>query len=292
MKKILSFIALVGLLIPTIASAYTVQSGDTLWRIAKSHNTTISQLVEDNGIKNPNLIYPGQELIMGGVLGATTKIKLTDTNAVTPAATSTPTANMIPIANASGTIDNYLTQTLYANTYSNAYPFTFWDTVTTGTAISLYYGYGATTSVISANSQNQAANICASDKTWWQSFTPITQTGVVSSSIHLLAYGAGWGAHTFYVVGEILEGEGASGKVLATGTSTVANAAGFSAPIVVTYTPTIYPLTKNKLYTIKYTFYSTGGWDECNSNYFRAYYNDSSSYAGGRSKTGDNTDSI
>lgn len=39
------------------------------------------------------------------ILGGTTKIKLTDTNAVTPAATSTPTASMIPIASSTGKLD-------------------------------------------------------------------------------------------------------------------------------------------------------------------------------------------
>lgn len=39
---------------------YTVKSGDTLWGISKKYNTTVQHLVELNGIKNPNLIYPGQ----------------------------------------------------------------------------------------------------------------------------------------------------------------------------------------------------------------------------------------
>lgn len=41
---------------------YTVQSGDTLWSIASKFNTTISQIAKDNGIENPNLIYPGTVL--------------------------------------------------------------------------------------------------------------------------------------------------------------------------------------------------------------------------------------
>lgn len=43
---------------------YTVQSGDTLWEIAKKYNTTVEKLARDNGIKNPNLIYPGQKLVI------------------------------------------------------------------------------------------------------------------------------------------------------------------------------------------------------------------------------------
>jgi nucleoid-associated protein YgaU len=41
---------------------YTVQSGDTLSGIAKRFGTTVDSLVKKNGIKNPNLIYPGQVL--------------------------------------------------------------------------------------------------------------------------------------------------------------------------------------------------------------------------------------
>lgn len=41
---------------------YTVKSGDTLSGIAKKYNTTVSNLVSLNNIKNANLIYPNQKL--------------------------------------------------------------------------------------------------------------------------------------------------------------------------------------------------------------------------------------
>lgn len=41
---------------------YTVVRGDNLSKIAAKFGTTVSQLVEWNNIKNPNLIYPGQVL--------------------------------------------------------------------------------------------------------------------------------------------------------------------------------------------------------------------------------------
>ena len=41
---------------------YTVVSGDTLSGIAKKYGTTYQKIASDNGIKNPNLIYPGQKL--------------------------------------------------------------------------------------------------------------------------------------------------------------------------------------------------------------------------------------
>lgn len=43
---------------------YTVQSGDTLWEIAQLYGTTVTQLVRLNSIQNPNLIYPGQILLL------------------------------------------------------------------------------------------------------------------------------------------------------------------------------------------------------------------------------------
>ena len=44
---------------------YTVKRGDNLTRIAVMYNTTISQIVAWNKLKNPNLIYVGQKLIVG-----------------------------------------------------------------------------------------------------------------------------------------------------------------------------------------------------------------------------------
>ena len=41
---------------------YVVQKGDTLWAIAIKYGTTVSSIVNLNSIKNPNLIYAGQNL--------------------------------------------------------------------------------------------------------------------------------------------------------------------------------------------------------------------------------------
>ena len=41
---------------------YIVQRGDTLSKIALRYKTTVSRLVQINGIRNPNLIYTGQIL--------------------------------------------------------------------------------------------------------------------------------------------------------------------------------------------------------------------------------------
>ena len=47
----------------TQTRTYIVKKGDTLWGIAKRYGVTLSALIAANPqIKNPNLIYPGNEV--------------------------------------------------------------------------------------------------------------------------------------------------------------------------------------------------------------------------------------
>ena len=43
---------------------YVVKSGDTLSGIASMYGTSYQKIAADNGIANPNLIHPGQVLII------------------------------------------------------------------------------------------------------------------------------------------------------------------------------------------------------------------------------------
>ena len=45
-------------------TVYVVKRGDTLSQIAVNYNTTVNSLVNLNNIKNPNLIFPGQKIII------------------------------------------------------------------------------------------------------------------------------------------------------------------------------------------------------------------------------------
>lgn len=45
---------------------YTIKRGDTLWRIANRYGTTVQNIVNWNRIQNPNLIYPGQRIVIYG----------------------------------------------------------------------------------------------------------------------------------------------------------------------------------------------------------------------------------
>jgi len=46
---------------------HTVQSGETLFRIATSYGLTVNDLARANSISDPTLIYPGQQLIIPGI---------------------------------------------------------------------------------------------------------------------------------------------------------------------------------------------------------------------------------
>lgn len=47
----------------SVSGTYTVKKGDTLWGIAKKYGVTLLALIQANPqIKNPNLIYPGDEV--------------------------------------------------------------------------------------------------------------------------------------------------------------------------------------------------------------------------------------
>lgn len=66
MRKTIYFILgfLIGIsFISAPAMAYTVVSGDSLWKIAQKSNLSLSELINLNPqIANPSLIYPGQEV--------------------------------------------------------------------------------------------------------------------------------------------------------------------------------------------------------------------------------------
>ncbi len=50
--------------IPPLTKIYIVQPGDTLSSIAKKHNTSLPVLIALNKLPNPNLIYPGQQILV------------------------------------------------------------------------------------------------------------------------------------------------------------------------------------------------------------------------------------
>lgn len=65
---------------------YTVQAGDTLYKIARRFGTTASILATVNHLADPNRIMPGQQLTIAGETGETTDAS----TATAPVATATP----------------------------------------------------------------------------------------------------------------------------------------------------------------------------------------------------------
>ena len=74
---------LLGLNVVLADFSYTVQPGDTLSKLSRQYNTTVSALINANQIANPNLIFVGQTLRIPEGSGA-------------PAPTNSPPVNPPP----------------------------------------------------------------------------------------------------------------------------------------------------------------------------------------------------
>lgn len=72
MKKRISIFAVLFMLITSTVFAqsgtYTVQSGDSMWKIASRYQIGVSEIIQANPqIKNPNMIYPGQKVYIPNI---------------------------------------------------------------------------------------------------------------------------------------------------------------------------------------------------------------------------------
>lgn len=61
---------------------YTIKRGDTLWRISRRYGVSVQNIVSWNNIQNPNLIYPGQRLILYGNYTSTNNSSNSNNNTV------------------------------------------------------------------------------------------------------------------------------------------------------------------------------------------------------------------
>ena len=74
-------------------ATYTVKKGDTLSAIAKQHGTTYQEIAKANNIADPNKIYVGQTLNIGGT---TTQPNTSDGSSAATAETKAPTFEYKP----------------------------------------------------------------------------------------------------------------------------------------------------------------------------------------------------
>ena len=55
-------------LLPSAEESYIVQPGDSIWTIAINFNLDSEQLIKNNNLKEPYMIYPNQELFLYGTI--------------------------------------------------------------------------------------------------------------------------------------------------------------------------------------------------------------------------------
>ncbi|MCW6663516.1 LysM peptidoglycan-binding domain-containing protein, partial [Aerococcaceae bacterium NML190073] len=103
---------------PSATGTYTVQAGDSYWRIANRHGISIQELQRLNGT-NDYFLYPGQVIKVSGTVSAPVVENIAPevaTSVETPAPTTTPASEQAaPIPAATGS--TYIAQagdTLYA----------------------------------------------------------------------------------------------------------------------------------------------------------------------------------
>ena len=91
-------------------ATYTVKKGDTLSAIAKKYGTTYQEIAKNNGISNPNLIYAGQTLNIGGNTSTEKKDNTNKNNNSNKSTAATP-ANATANISING-VDSSLTDTM------------------------------------------------------------------------------------------------------------------------------------------------------------------------------------
>ena len=55
-------------LLPSAEESYIVQPGDSIWSIARNFNLDSKQLIKNNNLKEPYIIYPNQELFLSSII--------------------------------------------------------------------------------------------------------------------------------------------------------------------------------------------------------------------------------
>lgn len=94
-------------------TVYTVQSGDTIAKIANSFGVSISQLTQWNSLANSNVIYVNQKLVVASTSAATTT-STTKTSTANASSTNTTASNTTATTSSSSTATTSADSTLNA----------------------------------------------------------------------------------------------------------------------------------------------------------------------------------
>lgn len=71
--------SVLALTVALFSVEYTVKRGDTLSEIARDHNVSLSDVIELNEFSNPDLIHPGETILIPGVDGSVEQVHVVDT---------------------------------------------------------------------------------------------------------------------------------------------------------------------------------------------------------------------
>lgn len=104
---------------PSPGGTYTVQPGDTLWRIASDFNVSTASLAEANGLADPGLIYVGQRLTIPGASPNSGESASPPPAASPPPSSSTP-ARPAPYAGPNSILANKRVVSYYGNPNTGA----------------------------------------------------------------------------------------------------------------------------------------------------------------------------
>jgi LysM repeat protein len=70
--------SVLALTVALFSLEYTVKRGDTLSEIARDHNVSLSDVIELNELSNPDLIHPGETILIPGVDGSVEQVHVVD----------------------------------------------------------------------------------------------------------------------------------------------------------------------------------------------------------------------
>lgn len=70
--------SVLALTVALFSLEYTVKRGDTLSEIARDHNVSLSDVIELNELSNPDLIHPGETILIPGVDGSVEQVHIVD----------------------------------------------------------------------------------------------------------------------------------------------------------------------------------------------------------------------